>query len=169
MSEIMRVGHVGKHWLWNNKTSARWLHGVEYRVLEDSADIYDYVNTAIRKELETDLTSMERDPNSTEIINSLASRKWRLEIVNMGDVHLNPVIMESYDINTGRRFKDRLKERSFELRRVIDRRKEVIWPLVLIDDLHLLIDGYCRYSTLADIGIPRAYGYSGRIAISGRE
>jgi hypothetical protein len=162
MSESTQVGRA-RHSVWNNKTSAIWLHGIEYRVFEDPDDIYDYVNTVIKKELETDLVSMRKGENSNEIIDSLTARKWKLEIVNVSEIRLNPMIMESYDIKTGQRFKDRLRERTSELRRVLDQDRTVIWPLVLIGNHHLLIDGYCRYSTLTEMGIPKAYGYLGRI------
>ena len=155
-----------KHSPWDNKTSTTWLHGIEYRVLEDSYDIYDYVNTVIKKELETDFLSMEKIPNSHEFIDSLTARRWKLEIVNLRDIQLNPVITESYEIKTGQRFRDRLKERTSELRRALDQSRVVIWPLVLIDDTHLLIDGYCRHSTLTEMGIPRTYCYSGRTSDS---
>lgn len=160
MSEIAPVGKA-KHTPWDNKTSKSWLHGVEYRVLEDPDDIYDYVNTAIRKELETDTVTMRNGPDSNEIIDSLATRKWKLEIVNLCDIQLNPMILESSDIKTGRRFRDRLKERTSEFRQVLDHDKVAICPLVLVDNHRLLIDGYCRHSTLTEMGIPRAYGYSG--------
>ena len=153
--------------MWHNKTSSIWTHGIEYRVLEDPDDIYDYVNTVVRKELETDLIGMrERETqNSNGTINSLASRQWRLELVNVSDIRLDPLIMESFDINTGQRFKDRLKERTSKLRRALDKERVAIWPLVVIDNQHLLIDGYCRHSTLTDMGIPKAYGYLGQIAV----
>jgi hypothetical protein len=166
MSEITEVGKA-KHSPWDNKTSASWLNGIEYRVLEDPDDIYDYVNTVIRKELETDLRSMGASENSNEIIDSLAARKWKLEIVNVHDIQLNPKILESYDNRTGQRFKDRLKERTSELRRVLGQNRAIIRPLVLIDSHNLLIDGYCRHSTLTQMEIPKAYGYSGRV-ISGK-
>lgn len=162
MSEGAQVGKA-RHSLWDNKTSSSWLHGIEYRVLEDPDDIYDYVNVVIRKELETDLTRMGPGESSTEIIDSLTTRKWKLEIVNVCDIRLNPVITESYDIKTGQRFRDRLKERSSELRRVLDQDRAIIWPLILIDNQRLLIDGYCRHSTLTEMGIPKAYAYSGLV------
>jgi hypothetical protein len=162
MSESTQVGKA-KHSPWDNKTSASWLHGIKYRVLEDPDDIYDYVNTVIRRELETDFISMGKGEVSNEIIDSLAARRWKLEVANVCDIRLNPMIMESYDIKTGQRFKDRLKERTSELRRVLDQDRTVIWPLVLIGNHHLLIDGYCRHSTLTEMGIPKAYSYLGRI------
>lgn len=160
MSELASVGKT-RRTPWDNKTSKSWLHGIEYRVLEDSNDIYDYVNTTIRKELETDALTMRNGPNSNEIIDSLASRKWKLEIVKLCDILLNPMIMQSCDIKTGRQFGDRLKERTSELRRALDQDRGAIWPLIIVDNNRLLIDGYCRHSTLTEMGIPRAYGYSG--------
>ena len=162
MIEITQVGKT-RHSIWDNKTSSSWTHGIEYRVLEDPDDIYDYVNSVIRKELETDLKDMGEDQNTNGIIDSLARRQWRLEILNVCDVSLNPSIVESCDIKTGQPFKDRLKERTSELLRALDKDRVSISPIVVIDDPHLLIDGYCRHSALTSMGVPKAYGYSGQI------
>lgn len=161
MSEHAQIGKA-RHSIWDNKTTSSWTHGIEYRVLEDPEDIYDYVNTVIRKELETDLIGMREGQSSNGIIDSLASRQWRLELLNVCDVKLNPLIMESCDVKTGQLFKDRLEERTSELRSALQRDRVAIWPLVVIDDQHLLIDGYCRHSTLAGLGVPKAYAYTGQ-------
>ena len=161
MIEIAQIGK-SRHSIWDNKTSLSWTHGIEYRVLEDPDDIYDYVNTVIRRELETDLVGMGVDQNSNNITPSLARREWRLELLNVCDVKLNPLIMESCDVKTGQRFTDRLKERISDLRMALEKDRVAIWPLVVIDDQHLLIDGYCRHSTLASLGVPKAYAYTGQ-------
>lgn len=163
MSGITRIGKA-KPTPWDNKTSTSWLNGVEYLVLENPDDIYDYANTVVRKELEEDLLSMGKSPNTNEIIDSLATRRWKLEIVTLSDIQLNPAIMESYDIKTGARFRDRLKQRTLDLRRVLDQGRASIWPLVLVDSQHLLVDGYCRHSTLTEMEIPRAFCYSGLVS-----
>jgi hypothetical protein len=55
MSDSSRVGNTGRRSTWDNRTTARRLHGIEYLMLEDSDDIRDFVNTEVRKELEADL------------------------------------------------------------------------------------------------------------------
>ena len=80
----------------------RRLRSIEYRVFEDSDDIHDLINTEVRKELEADLESMGRDPRDDALLNSLPRRKWRLEVVNVGNVRLNPPILNSSDVKTGR-------------------------------------------------------------------
>lgn len=165
MSEEAQVGKTGNRSLWNNKTATRWLQGIEYRVLEDGDDIHDYVNTMVRKELEADCESMGYDARSDETVNSLARMRWSLETVDLRDVKLNPLITESHDLKTGRRFTDRLRERRKDLRRALESGEAAIWPLVLVGDDHFLIDGYCRHSTLGEMGVSSAYCYCGRIRL----
>jgi hypothetical protein len=162
MSDRSRVGNTGRRTAWDNRTTVRRLHGVEYRMLEDSDDIHDYINTEVRKELETDFESMGANPQHDALLNSLPKRKWRLEIVAVGEVRMNPWILNSADLKTGRRFMERLRERRSELRRALEAGGAVIWPIVLLREEQLLIDGYCRHSTLQEMNIPEAYGYVGR-------
>ena len=144
-----------------NLTTVRRLRSIEYRVFEDSDDIHDLINTEVRKELEADLESMGRDPRGDALLNSLPKRKWRLEVVSVNDVRLNPMIINSSDVKTGRAFVERLKERRAELRRALQAPRTVIWPIVLSREENLLVDGYCRHSTLQEMGIPEAYAYVG--------
>ena len=144
-----------------NLTTVRRLRGVEYRVFEDSDDIHDLINTEVRRELEADLVSMGRDPRDDVLLNSLPRRKWRLEVVSINDVRLNPLILNSSDVKTGREFAERLKERRSELRRALEAGRTVIWPIVLSREENLLVDGYCRLSTLQEMGIPETYAYVG--------
>lgn len=142
-------------------TTVRRLRSIEYRVFEDSDDIHDFINTEVRRELEADQKSMGRDPRDDALLNSLPKRKWRLEVVNIGDVTLNPLILRSSDVKTGRTFADRLTERRLELRTALETRGAVIWPIVLLREGNLLVDGYCRYSTLQEMGMPETYAYVG--------
>ena len=144
-----------------NLTTVRRLRSIEYRVFEDSDDIHDLINTEVRRELEADLESMGRDPRDDALLNSLPKRKWRLEVVNINDVRLNPLILSSSDFKTGRKFAERLKERRAELRKALEAPRAVIWPIVVSREEKLLIDGYCRHSTLQEMGIPEAYAYVG--------
>ncbi len=144
-----------------NLTTVRRLRSIEYRVFEDSDDIHDLINMEVRRELEEDLESMGRDPRNDALLNSLPKRKWRLEVVNVGDVRLNPLILNSCDLKTGRKFTERLAERRLELRRALEARGAVIRPIVLLREENLLVDGYCRHSTLREMGIPETYAYVG--------
>ncbi len=144
-----------------NLTTVRRLRSIEYRVFEDSDDIHDLINTEVRRELEADLESMGRDPNDDALLNSLPKRKWRLEVVSINDVRLNPLILNSSDVKTGRKFAERLTERRLELRKALEARGVVIWPVVLLREDNLLVDGYCRHSTLQEMGIAETYAYVG--------
>src|SRR6266702_3503171 len=144
MSDRSRVGNIGRRSAWDNRTTVRRLHGIEYRMLEDSDDIHDFINTEVRKELDADFESMGEDPRHDALLNSLPKRRWRLEIVGVDEVRMNPLIVNSADLKTGR---------------------TVIWPIVLLREQQLLVDGYCRHSTLQEMNIPEAYGYVGRIVV----
>jgi hypothetical protein len=163
MSESTQVGKTGKRSPWGNRTITRRLHGVEYELFEDSDDIYDYVNTEVRRELEADQANMGRDPRVDPNVSSLSRRKWKLEILDVSNIRLNPLILDSIDVRTGRKFTERIAERRAELRQVFERGGARIWPLVTIGDERLLVDGYCRHSTLSEMRIPEAYSYVGRI------
>ena len=162
MSDRSRVGNTGRRSAWDNRTSVRRLHGIEYRMLEDSDDIHDFINTEVRKELDADFESMGEDPRHDALLNSLAKRKWKLEIVGVDGVRMNPLILNSADLKTGRKFVERLRERRSELRKALETGGTVIWPIVLLREQQLLVDGYCRHSTLQEMNIPEAYGYVGR-------
>jgi len=165
MSDRSRVGNTIRRSAWDNRTSIRRLHGIEYRMLEDSDDIHDFINTEIRKELDADFESMGEDPRQDALLNSLPKRKWRLEIVGVDEVRMNPLIVNSADLKTGRKFMERLRERRSELRKALETGGTVIWPIVLLREQQLLVDGYCRHSTLQEMNIPEAYGYVGRIVV----
>ena len=144
-----------------NLTTVRRLHSIEYRVFEDPDDIHDFINTEVRKELEADLGSMGRDPREDALLNSLPRRKWRLETIPLGEVRLNPLIMNSADNSTGRKFTERLRERRSELTKALEIRGTIIWPIILLREENLLVDGYCRHSTLLEMDIPETYAYVG--------
>ena len=165
MSDRSRVGNTIRRSAWDNRTSIRRLHGIEYRMFEDSDDIHDFINTEIRKELDADFESMGEDPRQDALLNSLPKRKWRLEIVGVDEVRMNPLIVNSADLKTGRKFMERLRERRSELRKALETGGTVIWPIVLLREQQLLVDGYCRHSTLQEMNIPEAYGYVGRIVV----
>jgi len=162
MSDRSRVGNIGRRSVWDNRTTVRRLHGIEYRMLEDSYDIHDFINTEVRKELEEDFESMGKDPRHDALLNSLPKRKWKLEIVGVDEVRMNPLILNSADLKTGRKFMERLTERRSELRKALEAGGAVLWPIVLLREERLLVDGYCRHSTFQEMNIPEAYSYVGR-------
>ncbi|HWY27997.1 MAG TPA: hypothetical protein VNW25_01935 [Candidatus Sulfotelmatobacter sp.] len=142
-------------------TTVRRLHSIEYRVFEDSDDIHDLINIEVRRELEADMGSMRGDLRDEALLNSLPKRKWKLDVVGLDDVRLNSLILNSSDIKTGRRFTERLTERRLELRKALEAGGAVIWPIVLLREDNLLVDGYCRHSTLQEMGIRETYAYVG--------
>src|SRR3989441_11697127 len=101
MSDSSRVGNTGRRSVWDNRTTVRRLHGIGYRMLEDSDDIHDFINTEVRKELETDLAGTGENPHEDALINSLPKRKWKVEVVNLEQIQLNPAILNSSDFRTG--------------------------------------------------------------------
>ena len=105
--------------------------------------------------------SMRQDHRDEALLNSLPKRKWKLDVVSVDDVRLNPLILNSSDVKTGRRFTERLAERRLELQKALEARGAVIWPIVLLREDNLLVDGYCRHSTLQELGIPETYAYVG--------
>ncbi len=163
MSDRSRVGDMGRRSAWDNRTTVRRLHGIDYRMLENSDDIHDFINTEVRRELETDFASMGQNPRQDDLINSLPKRKWKLEVVSLDEVQMHPLILNSTDVKTGRKFTERLRERRSELRKALEASGAVIWPIVVLREEQLLVDGYCRHSALKEMSIPEAYCYFGRI------
>lgn len=144
-------------------TPLRRLQGITYWVIEDPAEIADFINTNIRKEWEADLRSVGRDPREDPWLQTLYRRKWRLEIVDADRIVLNPDIMNYVDTQRGYSFQELLAKRRKELRSVIETYRVVIWPVILRGEDMLLADGYCRLSTLQEIGISQAYAYLGTL------
>jgi hypothetical protein len=163
MSQVARIGNNARRSDWDNRTITRRLHGIEYQILEDPYDIHDYINTEIAKELEADLEGLGLDPKQDPTLSSLSRRKWKLEIVNVADVHLNTLIMNSSDVRTGRAFTERLRERRSELLETLKRGSSRIEPIVVLYETQILVDGYCRHSALMEMGVTNTFAYSGRV------
>jgi hypothetical protein len=141
----------------------RRLEGISYWVIEDSGGIYDFVNTELRREWEKDVRSEGRDPKDDEWLKTLAKREWKLEIVRLDQIRLNPGIMNFVDEAKHYSFQSSLKEREKELSEVMRRFGVVIWPLVVKAEDNELVDGYCRYATLKAMKISKTYVYTGRM------
>ena len=132
-------------------TPIRRLDGITYWVIEDSPEIGDFVNTVLRREWEGDLRSEGKDPGSDEWLASMLNRRWALRILDT--LAVKP---DSEYVNS-----ERLRQRRAELRRSIEEYGSVIWPIVVRAEGYLLADGYCRYTTLKDMGVRRLYAYVG--------
>ena len=144
-------------------TPLRRLQGITYWVIEDPAEIADFINSNIRKEWEADLRSVGRDPREDPWLQTLYRRKWRLEVVDADRIVGNPGIMNYVDTERGYRFQESLAKRRKELRSVVETYRVVIWPVILRGEDMLLADGYCRLGTLQEIGISQVYAYLGTL------
>lgn len=130
-------------------TPIRRLEGITYWVIEDPPDIKDYVDLALRKEWEADIED-DGEPGQ-EWLADMLQRSWSLQVLNVDQVHGSEYL-----------WSPRLAERRAELRRGIERYGHVIWPIVVREEDFFLADGYCRFSTLKDMGVGKIFAYVGR-------
>jgi hypothetical protein len=144
-------------------TPLRRLTGITYWVIEDPEGIYDFINTEIRREWEADAVSEYRDPSEDEWLRTLPQRRWSLEIAEIDRIRLNPRIINYIDNKIRYNFSERLAKRSAELQLEIEKRGMVIWPVIVDGDDWILADGYCRYTALRAMNIPRTYVYLGTL------
>ena len=142
-------------------TPIRGLEGITYWVIDEPDAIYDFVNSVLRKEWEADARSERRDPKDDPWLPTLARRKWHLEIMEIARIKLDPDIMNYMDPERGYVFSKSLEKRSAELRHNMEAGAVVLSPLIIRKEGTLLVDGYCRYTTLKAIGVPRVYTYVG--------
>jgi hypothetical protein len=131
--------------------------------MEDQEAIYQFVDMQLRKEWEEDLRSEGRDPMQNRWVQSLPRRHWELKVLELSSVRLDTEIMNYVDAKRGYNFRERLSKRADELRRAMERFGVVIWPLVIRAEDSQLMDGYCRYQTLSDMGTSKLYAYSGKL------
>ena len=133
----------------------RRLEGVAYWVINDRKEIRKFINTNIRREWEEDNKSDGVDSRKDDWLLSLSRREWRLQTVRMDVVRLNPAMMARSS------FIAELNQRSREMRRSIVSYGIVIWPLVIRGEDRELKDGYCRFTTLRNMGIRKVFAYIG--------
>lgn len=145
------------------KTPIRRLEDITYWVIEDPDEIYDFIDTEIRKEWAADAKSEGRDPSQDRWLRTLSQRKWSLEIAEISRITLNPVIMNYVDAQRGYIFSQSLAKRSKELREEIETYAMVIWPIIVRSEDMVLVDGYCRYSALKAMNVKRIYAYLGAL------
>ena len=143
-------------------TPLRRLEGVSYWVIEDSDEIYNFVNTNIRKEWEADVRSVGEDPLNDPWLRTLSGRKWRLDITDVNRVKLSAKVMSHVDVERGYVFAESLRRRREELRKSIEMYDVVIWPIILREEDFGLVDGYCRCTVLREMDVSRIYAYLGR-------
>lgn len=128
-------------------TPIRQLDGITYWVIEDQGDIEDYVKTVLSKEWEGDIRSEGKDPTGDEWLADLLRRHWTLRILDVSEVQPDSDYV----------FSERLKQRRAELRRSLETYGMVMSPITVRAEGYKLADGYCRYTTLKEMQIPRLY------------
>lgn len=148
----------------NLNTPVRRLNGITYWVMEDPEAIRDFINDELRKEWEEDARSEHRDPNEDTWLLTLSKRLWNLRTVNIDQINLDPQIMNYRDAEKGYVFQVSLAKRSQELKEAVERFAVVIWPLIVKKEGFMFVDGYCRYTTLKALKIPRTYAYVGSLS-----
>lgn len=134
-------------------TPIRQLDGVTYWVIEDPEDIAGFVGTVVRREWEADMRSEGKDPSLDPWLTGLKDRKWALRILGSGEVTTGSDYVNSA----------RLAERREELRRAIEVYGSVIWPVVVRGEANVLVDGFCRFTTLREMRVGRVYAYVGSV------
>lgn len=141
-------------------TPLRRLDGITYWVIEDPSDIADFMNTQLRLEWVGDAKDEGRRLEQDPWLQRLPHRSWRLETVELETIRPDPYM---FIPKTCYNFEERLAQRSKELRRAIESYGAVIWPITVRGEDMLLVDGYCRYTTLRAMNIPRVYAYVGKL------
>ncbi len=144
-------------------TPIRRLDEITYWVIEGPEGICDFINKEIRTEWEADARFEGRDPNEDPWLETLSKRKWRLEIMGLDRIKLNPRIMNYVDHKRGYVFSESLAKRSDDLRGSIKEYSQVIWPVIVRKEDSMLVDGYCRYTALRMMNIHRIYAYLGTL------
>jgi predicted nucleic acid-binding Zn finger protein len=81
--------------------------------------------------------------------------------VDIGRIKLDPEITNYRDVTGGYSFQESLDKRSQELKETVERFAVVIWPLVVKEEDFMLVDGYCRYTTLKALNVSETYAYVG--------
>lgn len=132
-------------------------------MIDDPEGIYDFMNAEVRKEWEEDVKSMPGDPASGVWLATLPRRRWRLSTVRTAEIELDVSVMNYVDAKSSYNFSERLAKRRQELRKAIELWGRVIWPIVIREEDMQVLDGYCRFTTLKEMGVSRVYSYLGRL------
>jgi hypothetical protein len=142
-------------------TPLRRLEGISYWVIENPDAIRDFINTEVRKEWELDVRSLPGDPAGGDWLPNLPKRKWVLDEVQTGKIGLNDRIMHFVDAKTGYNFAEHLAKRRQQMRHAVENYGTVIWPIIVRKEDMQLLDGYCRFTMLKEMNVPRIYAYVG--------
>jgi len=81
--------------------------------------------------------------------------------MNITQINLDPDIMNYVDPKRGYVFSKSLEKRNAELLQSSKLGGVVLSPLVVRKEDTQLVDGYCRYTTLKAMSVPRIYAYVG--------
>ncbi len=146
----------------------RRLQGITYWVIENPEDIYDFINTNVRVEWEADIEFAGGNPREDPWLKSLPNHRWRLGVMDTNLVRLNPFVSDFTDSKKSYSFAESLARRIRELRKAIENYGSVIWPIVVDGRDLKLVDGYCRLTTLKEMGISETYAYTGTIRTDAR-
>ena len=141
-------------------TPIRKLDGITYWVIDDPAAIHDFMNNQLRQEWVGDAKDEGRRIEDDLWLRELPKREWRLEALELEAIRPDPYM---FIPRTGYNFEERLAQRSAQLRTAIENYGAIIWPITVRAEDMLLVDGYCRFTTLHDMKIPRIYTYLGRL------
>lgn len=144
-------------------TPIRRLDGITYWVIEEPEAIHEFINTQVRREWEEDIKDIPNDPARDPWLSTLHQREWKLEIVRTEEPKTDPEVMNFIDPKAGYNFPERLKQRRKEMQKSMEKYGIVIWPIILRKEDMQVLDGYCRYTTLRDLGVSRLYAYIGRL------
>ena len=87
---------------------------------------------------------------TSDWLTDLLGRIWALRVVDTEEVNGSDYLQNA-----------ELGQRRAELRRGIEKFGDVISPIVVRQEGYYLADGYCRYTTLKEMGVPRLYAYVG--------
>jgi len=142
-------------------TPIRRLEGISYWVIDDPEGIWAFISTEVMKEWEDDIRSNPTDPAAGAWLATLPKRRWHLEMVRTSEVTLDQQAMNFVNSKTGYNFAERLAQRRKGLREELERWSRVIWPIIVRGEDMQVLDGYCRYTTLQEMGIQRIYAYVG--------
>jgi hypothetical protein len=144
-------------------TPIRRLEGISYWVIEDPDAIGDYIDKEIRKEWEYDVKFTPNDPATGAWLATLSKRNWRLELLKTSEVSLDQEMMNYVDSKTGYNFAQRLRRRRQELRKGLQLWGRVIWPIIVRREDMQVLDGYCRFTALKELGVQTIYAYLGSL------
>jgi hypothetical protein len=105
----------------------------------------------------------ENDLATEAWLRELPKRSWTLEVVETASVTLDEHMMRFIDPKTGYNFPEHLAKRRKELRHAIENYGVVMPPIIVSKEDTQVLGGYCRYTTLKEVIVPRLYAYVGSL------